>query len=91
GLLLQAATTLISKPAISGLANFLFTAMLFLALQGAEYVLHPQMPMLNDRAGTLRFTFFALVLLLSGACWSLAAFLMRPVQPSSKLFPNVSL
>ncbi|PWH19637.1 MAG: hypothetical protein DDG59_02555 [Anaerolineae bacterium] len=72
GLIFQVATTLMANPRLSGLVNFLFVGGLFWALRGAEYILHPQMPILNSQAGTLRYVFFALVIFLSGACWSLA-------------------
>jgi len=72
GFIFQIATTLIANPRLSGLVNILFAGGLFWALGGAEYILHPQMPMLNTQAGVLRYIFFALVILLSGASWSLA-------------------
>lgn len=72
GLIFQVATTLIANPSLSGLVNFMFAGGLFGALGGAEYILHPQMPILNSQAGVLRYVFFALVILLCGACWSLA-------------------
>lgn len=72
GLIFQLATTLIANPSLSGLVNFLFVGALFWALGGAEYILHPQMPILNSQAGVLRYIFFTLVILLCGACWSLA-------------------
>lgn len=75
GLIFQLATTLIANPSLSGLVNFLFVGALFWALGSAEYILHPQMPILNSQAGILRYIFFTLVILLCGACWSLADFL----------------
>lgn len=75
GLIFQMATTLIANPSLSGLVNFLFVGALFWALSGAEYILHPQMPILNSQAGVLRYIFFTLVILLCGACWSLADWL----------------
>ncbi|MCX8063304.1 MAG: hypothetical protein N3D16_12045, partial [Anaerolineales bacterium] len=72
GLIFQIATILIANPRISGMVNFLFVAALLIALRSAEYILHPQMPILNNQAGVLRYIFLALVILLTGACWSLA-------------------
>ncbi len=80
GLLFQIATSILANPRLSSMVNFLFVAALLLALRSAEYVLHPQMPMLNSQAGTLRFVFLGLVILLTLACWSLADFLNHLTQ-----------
>lgn len=72
GLIFQVATTLIANLRLSGLVNFLFVGGLFWALGGAEYILHPQMPILHSQAGILRYIFFTLVILFCGVCWSLA-------------------
>ncbi|MFN3309043.1 MAG: hypothetical protein ACK44E_07520 [Anaerolineales bacterium] len=88
GLVFQIATTLIANPRISGMVNFFFVAALFVALRGADYILHPQMPMLNSQAGSLRVIFLALVILLTAACWSLADWLTNLPQTSWR---NLSL
>ncbi|GAB4469878.1 MAG: hypothetical protein Kow0088_02290 [Anaerolineales bacterium] len=75
GLIFQIGTTIIANPRLSGMVNFLFVTALFIALRGAEYVLHPQMPILNSQAGVLRLIFIVLVILLTTACWSLADWL----------------
>lgn len=72
GLIFQIATSIIANPRISGMVNFFFIAALLVSLRSAEYILHPQMPILNNQAGILRYVFLALVILLTGACWSLA-------------------
>jgi|YNPBryulayer2012_1023412.scaffolds.fasta_scaffold00777_12 hypothetical protein len=83
GLIFQVATSLFANLRLSGLVNFLFAGGLFWALASAEYILHPQMPILNSQAGVLRYIFFALVILLSGACWSLADLLYHLTPLSS--------
>lgn len=84
GLVFQVATTLIGNPRVSGMVNFLFVAALAVALRGAEYILHPQMPILNSQAGVLRYIFLALVILLTAACWSLAHLLTQLPRASQR-------
>jgi len=85
GLVFQLATTILAIPRLTGLVNFLFSAALLLALRNAEYVLHPEMPMLNSQAGILRVIFLALVILLTAACWSLADLINRPLRQSPSI------
>jgi hypothetical protein len=77
GLIFQVATTLIANPRLSSLVNFVYVAALFVALRNAEYVLHPQMPLLNSQSAILQGIFVALVILLGAACWNLAQWLNR--------------
>ncbi len=73
GALLQAGLAVLARPRLTGLANAAFGAALWLALGGAENILHPDSPVAQSGSAAIRLAFGLLLglALLSGAQFSL--------------------
>ncbi len=74
GLLLQLGVTLLENPAWASFANVLFIAILLIALQNTENVMHPPSPILNSDAPRIQAYFITLFILMLLAAWQIARY-----------------
>jgi hypothetical protein len=77
GILLQVGLALADKPQLTSAMNIGYFAILLLAIQKAENVLHPVSPILNSDSFHIQVFFFALVLLIFLAAWQIARWWYR--------------
>lgn len=81
GLIMQIGATLLENPRWASAANILFAAVLLLALQNAEQVMHPPSPILNSDAWRIQLFFGGLTLLTLLAASQMARW-WRQLEPA---------